>query len=97
MQIFDVIGNPWKKILEILFNYCVIILWGILLGTKEIVTILIQVTARSMDPFPKDTCVLQHGKIVTSENFLFESSFLFRKWTCLLFYDSVEEQGFSSS
>ena len=96
MQIFDVIGNPWKKNLEILFNYCVIILWGILLGKKEIVSILIQVTTRSVDPFSKDTCVLQHGKIVTSENFL-ESSFLFRKWTRLFFYDSVEEQGFSSS
>lgn len=85
----------WKseKNSEILCSYCVIIL----LGIKEIVTILFQVTPRSVNPFSKDTDVLQCGKTVKSANFLPKSSSVFRKQISLLSYNSVEEQGFSSS
>lgn len=43
-----------KKNPEVLCYYCVMILFRILLGTREIVTIFIQLLPRSTSPFSKD-------------------------------------------
>lgn len=88
-----------EKNLEILCCYCVMILFGVFFWKKGN-------SHHSYSSYTKiyqslfQRClqyVLQHGRTETVVHFLLKSSSSFRKWTCLLFCDSVEEQGITSS
>lgn len=77
--------------------YCAMILFGILLGTREVVIILIQILPRSMNPFPQNVYVLQHGRTVTSANFFIKSSFCLKRGLSCCFVIHLKNMDFYPS